>query len=79
VADTGLKKLRGAVFSVLKPRWNLGGNAAHLFTEAATRGNELDPELLIAYRRHMALDRAWRSDMRLVDSATRILSCLIKL
>ena len=74
VADTGLRRLRGAVFSVLKPRCSLGGNAAHLFTETATRGNELDPELLIAHRRLMALDRAWRSDLRLVGSATMILA-----
>ena len=37
-------------------------------------GDELDPELLIAHRRLMALDRAWRSDLRLVGSATRILA-----
>ena len=58
VADTGLRGLRGAVFSILKPRCDLGGNAAHLFAEAASRGHELDPELLIAYRRLIALDRA---------------------
>ena len=38
VADTGLRKLRGAVFSVLKPKCNLGGNAAHLFTEVLPGG-----------------------------------------
>jgi hypothetical protein len=43
VADTGLRWLRGAVFSVLRPRFELGGNAAHLFSEAATRGHEVDP------------------------------------
>ena len=50
VVDSNLKRLRGAVFSVLRPKYHMGGNAAHLFAEAAIRGHEVDPELLIAYR-----------------------------
>ena len=44
------------------------------FTETATRGSELDPELIIAHRMLMALDRAWRSGQRMESSITRILT-----
>ena len=33
-ADAGLRKLRGFVFSVLRSRCEMGGNAAHLFVES---------------------------------------------
>ena len=60
VADSSLARLRGAVYSVVRSRCSLGGNEAQCFAETAIRGCELDPELIIAHRRLVALGRAWR-------------------
>ena len=73
-ADFSLRRLRGAVFSVLRPKCHMGGNAVHLFAEAAVRGHEVDPELLIAYRRVAAMDRAWRNDPVMGARMSRVLA-----
>ena len=57
-----------------RPPTSTSCGAAHLFAEAATRWHELDPEVLIAYRRVVALDRAWRSVQGLGANMARSLA-----
>ena len=60
IADGALRALRGAIFRAAKARCNMGANAAHIFEEIAAKGQELDPEVVIARRRATAFARAWR-------------------
>ena len=57
LSETALRTFRGAIFSSLRSRCNLGANAGLLFTESAVRGWELDPELKVAHNRLLALSR----------------------
>ena len=56
-SDTALRTLRGAAFSVVRTRCELGANASLAFAEEAIRGKELDPELRIAQARLQMLGR----------------------
>ena len=57
MSDTALRTFRGAIFSALRSRCDMGANAGLLFAELATRGWEVDPELRVAHNRIAALTR----------------------
>ena len=58
VSDTALRTFRGAMFTSLRSRCDLGANVGLLFSELAARGWEVDPELKVAHNRMLALPRA---------------------
>ena len=72
MSDTALRTLRGAIFSTLRSRCDMGANAGLLFAELATRGWEVDPELRVAHNRIAALTRAWGRDPGLRENLDHV-------
>ena len=54
-----LQQLMGAFLGVVKAQCSLCATAAVVFQECATRGHELDPELLVALNRIDMLRKVW--------------------
>ena len=70
-----LQQLRGAFLGVVKAQCGLCATAAMVFQECATRGFELDPELLVALNRIDMARKVWHKMPSLRRTMANIWDC----